>query len=365
MFKQIAVHTETIQDYKIHLGDQIFNNHLSEFLSSVKIERAIMMVDSNVFQLYKSLISEFIQGASTNISLYTIPAGEQSKSLKELEKAIDFSLNLGVDRKTAIIAVGGGVIGDLSGYVAASLLRGLPLIHVPTTLLAMVDSSIGGKTGINHSSGKNLIGDFYQPSAIISDLNFLNSLHTRDWINGLSEILKYGIIRDFSIVENCSELLSRDDFKQGTKWIDLITKSAQIKIDIVQQDVLESGVREHLNFGHTFAHAIENFTGYGKITHGEAVYAGMLAALHAGRTMGFNAEPELIHSFKTLYNIDLSELDGNIDALLELMKRDKKSKSDRIRLVLAKDVENIVVQPIDDLSIIEEAWEYIINEFKS
>jgi 3-dehydroquinate synthase len=362
--QNIHLRLEEDQSYDIYIGRGLFNQNLpdNEWLKTGN--RAFLLVDERVSELYASEIEELRTGLNAESFIHLIPSGEQSKSMKEFQRALDFLLNNGVNRRSPLIAIGGGVTGDLAGFVAATAMRGIPLIHIPTTLLAMVDSSIGGKTGINHSSGKNLIGSFYQPKAVFCDINFLKTLDRRDWINGLSEVLKYGLIRDPQIVESCRELLNKGNFMESEKWDSLITKSVKIKADIVSQDAKESGLRELLNFGHTYGHAIENFTGYDAINHGEAVFAGMLAELQLGHLMGFEASPSMLKDFKSLYNLDLTALEGNIESLIELMKRDKKVKAGQIRLALVQRSGEAGVLEVNDHAMLAEAWSFMIKQFE-
>lgn len=362
-FEKISVHTQNSDEYAIHVGEGVFERIEDVLPGDISRSATFVMIDENVDQLHGEYINSVLNKIFSETHKFVVPAGEQSKCIAEYERAVDFVLSTGVTRKTALLAIGGGVTGDLAGYVASSVMRGIPLVHVPTTLLAMVDSSIGGKTGINHPSGKNLIGAFYQPRVIISDIRFLSTLSRKEWANGLSEILKYAAIRAPGIFTQLAELTDKGTFSQPRAWIPVIRESAAIKVNVVEEDVLESGVREFLNFGHTFAHAIENVSGYNTFSHGEAVFAGMFAVTYASNELGAEIDVERFRSFKALYDFQLASLKENIEKLIELMKRDKKVKDDQIRLVLLNDFGSPVVRPVSDMALLNDAWEFAIAEF--
>lgn len=235
---------------------------------------------------------------------------------------------------------------------------------MPTSLLAMVDSSIGGKTGINHETGKNLIGSFYQPDAVFADVNYLKTLSEEEWVNGLSEILKYAAISEPSLFELASECVA-SGFEPSESWTKIIAESARIKSEIVSHDALEAGKRAFLNFGHTFAHALEKKAGYGTISHGEAVLVGMLAACWASNELGGNLDPELFNDFINLYSIQLDKQSMPIDGLIDAMKHDKKVEDGQIRLVLLKDWGSPYLHTCTDEQLLSGAWDYAyrtINE---
>jgi 3-dehydroquinate synthase len=228
---------------------------------------------------------EFAKGALASLAasgvepvLVTVPAGEKSKRVAMVEQCYDRLAAHRLERNAFIVALGGGVVGDLAGFVAATYLRGIPFVQVPTTLLAQVDSSVGGKTGVNLKAGKNLVGAFYQPRLVLCDLDTLKTLPTREYVSGLAEVIKYGIIYDailFTQLErNLPKLLARDATTLGL----MVARCCEIKAEVVGQDETESGLRAILNFGHTIGHAIENSSGYGKFLHGEAISIGQVAA---------------------------------------------------------------------------------------
>lgn len=284
--------------------------------------------------------------------LLQVEPGENSKRWDEVGRLVDAILRLGVRRSTPVVVMGGGVVGDLGGFVASVVLRGLPLYHLPTTLLAMVDSSIGGKTGVNHASGKNLIGAFYQPSRIVMDLDTLDTLPDREWRCGLGEVFKYGMIHDPSLLE--------PDYARLTDWEPVIRTCAAYKARIVAEDERESGVRAYLNYGHTFAHALENVAGYGTLAHGEAVYVGLVAAARLGSALEGGAGPEALLRHRHLFPLDLGGFESRIEALIEAMGSDKKRTSDAIRFVLVRDFGQPFLKEIADRDAIRDAWAFAL-----
>ena len=241
--------------------------------------QALVVTDSNVADLMLSPLLDALMQAGWQAQSHTVEPGESSKSMAALAELYDFALQRAIDRKTPLIALGGGVIGDLAGFGAATLLRGIPLVHVPTTLVSQVDSSIGGKTGINHPTGKNLVGAFYQPKLVVTDTQRLQTLPDREWTSGLGEVVKHGLIDGPEhvrrLIQVWPDLLNRD----GERLDELVCRSARVKVGVVTQDQRETGLRSLLNFGHTVGHGIERAAGYGQVSHGEAVAAGMAVAL--------------------------------------------------------------------------------------
>lgn len=240
--------------------------------------RCAVITDATVGKKFAKTASDSLRQSGFESSLITVPAGENSKSLKCVQHCYDQLAAQRLERKSFIVALGGGVVGDLAGFVAATYLRGIPFVQIPTTLLAQVDSSVGGKTGVNLRAGKNLVGAFYQPRLVLCDLDTLKTLPEREFRAGLAEVIKYGIIYDaelFARLErDLSKILNRDEKVLAP----VIARCCEIKADVVSQDETESGLRAILNFGHTIGHAIENSVGYGKFLHGEAISIGQVAA---------------------------------------------------------------------------------------
>lgn len=363
MFDSISVQTSTSDNYSIAIGQGLLQE-ITEFIGERFGTRKIfLIIDQNVHDHHISRIEEHFSQAFGRVLKYIVPPGERSKNLTQYSRIMDFILKEGVERGSPVVAIGGGVVGDLAGFVTASVLRGLPLIHVPTTLLAMVDSSIGGKTGVNHETGKNLIGAFYQPKAVFMDVDFLSTLPEKEWVNGLSEILKYGMIEKPELLGQLKELTNGGSFAAPVEWLEVIKQSAGIKVDIVQRDVKEGGVRAFLNFGHTYAHVIERMGNYEGYSHGEAVFAGMFGAIEASNKLGASIDEELLETFKPLYGFTLSKINEHPKELTEWMLNDKKVKDGSIRLVLLEEIAKPIVKKVDDLPLIENSWQYLLKKF--
>lgn len=308
-------------------------------MSGVRKGPCIIVTDNNVAELYLKLLRDTLaESGWTPIKEVIIAPGEASKNPKPLYRIYDEALQMGIDRQTPIFALGGGVIGDLAGFAAATLLRGLPLIHLPTSLIAQVDSSIGGKTGINHSLGKNLIGSFYQPQLVCSDLELLQSLPELEWVSGLAEVVKHGLIADADFVKelsfNWDKILRRDQMTIRR----MIIRAAEIKADVVSEDEREASRRAILNFGHTFAHAIERVSGYGEFTHGEAVALGMRAATKVSAMVNPDLPYEAIGSFVERLPVRNSIRHLDPKELIQAMYFDKKVQSGNLRLILLREV---------------------------
>jgi 3-dehydroquinate synthase len=267
-----------------------------------------------------------------------LPDGEEEKNVNNLMRIFDVLLENKCDRKTTLVALGGGVIGDMTGFAAATYMRGVPFVQIPTTLLAQVDSSVGGKTAINHPLGKNMIGAFYQPQSVLADTATLASLPQRELSAGLAEVIKHGAIIDiefFSWLEqHMDQLMARDD----AALAQVIRRSCEIKADVVRQDERESGLRAILNFGHTFGHAIEAGLGYGEWLHGEAVGCGMVMAADLSHRLGYLSaqDKSRIIALVKAAGLPVVAPDLGVDRWLELMEVDKKNEGGQIKFILLK-----------------------------
>ncbi len=300
---------------------------------------ALVVGDTNV-ERHVQTAREQLTSAGFNVETSLVPAGETSKNLFSAAFLFDKLADMTADRRTPVVAVGGGVVGDLAGFVAATYNRGLPLLMVPTTLLAMVDSSVGGKTGVNHPKGKNLIGAFHQSAGVWIDTTTLNTLPDREYRSGLAEVVKYGVILDpelFAFLEsNVSAVLA----KEPAAVAHIVSRSCRLKADVVEQDEREeTGLRAILNYGHTFAHAFEAVGGYGSWLHGEAVAAGMVGAWRlAERLKRVGPEwGERQSALLTAFGLPTTvKPEWPADALLDSMRRDKKNVGGRMRFVLPK-----------------------------
>lgn len=345
------------RSYKVTVGRNLWKNFLRFCSNTYSPQKLIIVIDQQVDQLHGDTVRSQASTYFEELQVLTVPQGEKSKTLAMWNKLLDKVLAEDVERATPLLAVGGGVTGDLAGFIAATVLRGIPLINMPTSLLAMVDSSIGGKTGVNHAAGKNLVGSFYQPDAVYADVEFLNTLAEEEWINGLSEILKYAAISDPSMLALLKQNITTG-FNPSDAWEDSIARSAKIKIDIVSKDALEGGIRAFLNFGHTFGHALEKNAGYGTISHGEAVFIGMLAATKASRMLGSKLDTEFFDPFMDLFNISPGITSLNIDDLIETMSRDKKVENGNIRLILLNEWGSPFIEECNDPQLLRESWNY-------
>jgi 3-dehydroquinate synthase len=298
---------------------------------------ALVVADEHTAGLGRA-VEVSLRDAGFRTALATVPSGEASKSLAELSRLYDALYDMAADRRTAVVAVGGGVVGDLGGFAAATYNRGLPLLMVPTTLLAMVDSSVGGKTGVNHPKGKNLIGAFHQPAGVWIDAAFLDTLPDREFRSGLAEVVKYGVILDapfFEFLEaNAAAVLAREP--DALRHV--VARSCRLKADVVEQDEREeTGLRAALNYGHTFAHAFETVGGYGGWLHGEAVAAGMVCAARLAERHGLIG-PELGQrqlALLTAFGLPTAAKAGWADDdLIAVMRRDKKAADGKMRFIL-------------------------------
>jgi len=270
------------RSYGIHIGAGVLGQ-LGGFCADVGLKgKCLVITDENVGDLYATTVLESLEAAGFSASLATLPAGEATKCGDRVFELYSRCIEAGLDRHSFIVALGGGVVGDLAGYVAATYLRGIPFVQVPTSLLAMVDSSVGGKTGINLPEGKNLVGAFYQPQLVLADLQTLETLSEREYRAGLAEVVKYGIIYDVPffqmLEENIANLLNPGNVELLAK---VVGRCCEIKADVVAQDEREGGLRAILNFGHTVGHAIEKVAGYGEVVHGEGVSIGSVFAARA------------------------------------------------------------------------------------
>lgn len=324
----------------------------------LKSNKAVVITNDVV----KPLMLDALIAALPDVEVETIvlPDGEQHKNLEQFNNVITRLLEIHAARDTTLIALGGGVVGDLTGFVAASFQRGMPFIQVPTTLLSQVDSSVGGKTAVNHPLGKNMIGAFYQPQAVFIDSTSLATLPKREFAAGMAEVIKYGIIYDadfFTWIEDHVEQLK----SQQTEHLNYaIHRCCQIKAEIVAKDEKESGIRALLNLGHTFGHAIEAEQGYGNWLHGEAVAAGMVLAAKASKDKNWLSASELrrIEKLITLFDLPInfpSEMD--FDSFIRHMRHDKKVLSGKIRFVLPQGIGQAVVT--DELN--DESLRKILN----
>ncbi len=312
--------------------------HLGELYTHYQLgARAAIITDETVAALYGHQVEEGLRRVGIETIVLSVPPGEASKSLRTAEMLYTRLLESGCDRHTTIIALGGGVIGDLAGFVASTVLRGVPYIQVPTTLLAQVDSSVGGKTGVNHPLGKNLIGTFYQPRCVFIDPEVLKTLPERERWSGLAEVIKYGLIRDPALWARVEEKL--EDFVQRPEMLsEVIARCCEIKAEIVSADEREGGLRKFLNFGHTVGHALEAASDY-ELRHGEAIAWGMLREARLSHQKAGLSASELERIEKLLAHFPKPPV-AQISSkrVIELMRRDKKAHDGRVQFVLLRSI---------------------------
>ena len=336
------------KDILVQVGDLL--SHL------VKSKNAIIVTHPSINKLYGSTIRASLENEGIKALTFEVPEGESCKSLQQAEKLYDRLIENHCGRETPLIALGGGVIGDLTGFVAATFLRGVPFIQVPTTLLSQVDSSVGGKTAVNHERGKNLIGAFYQPKLVVIDLNTLKSLPQDEFRAGLAEIIKYGIIEDadlFAFLEkNVEKILQMD----GESLLHIIETSCAIKAKVVEKDEKESRYRMVLNYGHTIGHAIEALTSYTKFKHGEAVAIGMIYAAKLSCVMGQCSDDvvQRIYSLIEKFGFDTKLPDFTARQYIETMYLDKKAVDKNIRFITVEKLGAVkIIDAVSEKSLVE------------
>jgi 3-dehydroquinate synthase len=315
--------------------------------------RAAVVTDSSVASHYLTPLTASLEASGFEVIPVLIPGGEAGKSLDTVSLIYDRLLSRRVDRNTPLIALGGGIVGDVAGFAAATLLRGVPFIQMPTTLLAMVDASVGGKTGVNHAVGKNMIGAFYQPTVVLADVATLTTLPDRELRAGLAECIKHDIIRDAEGFNRLEQSIERALNRDADYLTQLVAHNVNIKVRVVEADPYEHGERAHLNFGHTFGHAFEKVTDF-RLLHGECVSLGMMAASNLARDLGMlsGAAVARIKAVLQRAGLPVSGLDVSTDEVVAAMRSDKKVANDRIRLIVPDRIGHVVTrQDIPDAAI--------------
>ncbi|MHB8667164.1 MAG: 3-dehydroquinate synthase [Burkholderiales bacterium] len=321
--------------YPIHIGANLLRN-AALVTPHLDLPKVAIVTNTTVAALYLQPLGDALRALGVEVTSIVLEDGERYKDWTTLNRIYDALLEGRCERKTTLVALGGGVIGDLAGFAAATYMRGMPFIQVPTTLLAQVDSSVGGKTGINHPLGKNMIGAFYQPRLVLADTALLATLPQRELSAGLAEVIKHGLVSDAGFVawleQNMEKLLACD----AQALAHAVRRCCEIKAAVVAEDEREAGVRALLNFGHTFGHAIESGLGYGNWLHGEAVAAGMVMAADLSRRMGFIAQADVDRVIGLLKRAKLPVAQPGIAPanLLQSMALDKKNEAGKLRFVL-------------------------------
>jgi 3-dehydroquinate synthase len=346
------------RSYAIDIGVGLLGNALT-YQSVPPGHVALIVSNSVVAPLYAAHLRRALEKRYNNVLVLTLPDGEQHKDWPTLQLIFDTLLQNQCDRKTVLFALGGGVVGDMTGFAASCYMRGVPFVQVPTTLLAQVDSSVGGKTAINHPLGKNMIGAFYQPQLVVCDIDVLKTLPDREMSAGLAEVIKYGPIADMTFMtwmeENLDALLAKD----SAALAHAIKRSCQIKAAVVGQDEREQGLRAILNFGHTFGHAIESGLGYGQWLHGEGVGCGMVMAAHLSERLKL-VDAAFVERLTLLVQRAGLPIRGpvlreqdNAGRYMELMRVDKKSEAGELRFVLIDGPGKACVRPAPDAMVRE------------
>jgi 3-dehydroquinate synthase len=342
------------RSYPIYIGADLIDQP-NLFKACEKASSIFVVTNTTVAPLYAQRLTKTLETFDKTVRTIVLPDGESYKDWKNLQLIFDDLLKFGADRQTMLVALGGGVIGDMTGFAAASFMRGIRFIQVPTTLLAQVDSSVGGKTGINHPLGKNMIGAFHQPVAVIADLNTLKTLPARELSAGLAEVVKHGAIADAKFLDwieaNSKPLLACDTNAMSHA----VLRSCEIKSAVVSADEREGGIRATLNFGHTFGHAIEAGMGYGEWLHGEAVGCGMVLGADLSCRLNYITKAEADRLTKIIQSMKLPIVPPKFGGkrYLDLMQVDKKTESGQIRYVVLEKIGKARIQDVPDAQVLE------------
>ena len=350
--------------YPIFVGNNLLSNS-KNIIKQFVYDRKVVLIHDNFFSVDKKNNQSFvdfvktIKSLSISVNLIGIPGGDKTKNFSQLNLILEKSLSFGINRDSLIIAFGGGVVGDITGFASSILLRGLDYIQIPTTLLSQVDSSVGGKTGINSSKSKNLIGSFHQPIAVIADIDILKTLPKREFLAGMVEIIKYGLIKDLNFFVYLEKYYKEILNYEQSKLKNIICKSCKVKSEIIKKDEKENGDRALLNLGHTFGHAIESFGKYdGTIIHGEAVSIGICLAFKLSSKMGYCSEIETTRVINLLKNLNLptslKEINISITTskMLDKFRYDKKNKNNQLTFILNEKIGKSFIKNNMDINVL-------------
>lgn len=348
--------------YPITIGAGVLND-ASVLSDRIKGKNVVIVTNTVVAPLYLSALEKELCNLGKKCSAVVLPDGEEHKHWGSLMKIFDHLLEQKCDRKITLIALGGGVIGDMTGFAAASYMRGVPFVQIPTTLLSQVDSSVGGKTGINHPLGKNMIGAFYQPQAVIADTSTLNTLPDNELSAGLAEVIKHGAIIDLAFFEWLEANMAKLRAREAQALAYAVVRSCEIKADVVRQDEREGGLRAILNFGHTFGHAIESGLGYGKWLHGEAVGCGMVMAAELSCRLGYIDFVTKTRIKKLIEAAGLPVIAPDLgeQRWLELMEVDKKNEGGKIKFILLKPLGHSVITSVPEDTLLQTLRHCILD----
>lgn len=355
------------RSYDILIGEDILLSTGSHLRSRGLGRRLVLIANPSVHELYGDPLQQALVTEGFDVFHLLIPEGEQNKNLHTVENIHTFLIAEKADRRTTLLALGGGVTGDIVGFVAATFLRGVRYVQIPTTLLAQVDSSVGGKTGVNHRLGKNLIGAFYQPHLVLADTRTLRSLPEREFRAGMYEAIKYGLISDRAFFEWMEANLDSVMRREGTALEHLVSRCCELKAEVTRLDETESDLRRILNFGHTLGHALEAATEYHRFLHGEAVAYGTLAATHLSRIQGLLPADEAERISRLVLRIGRppSAADVAFNSLAEAMLRDKKRRDDQTVFVLLPAIGRTVIQAGFSEQLLAEVWARAVAEVEA
>ncbi|MEH1783676.1 MAG: 3-dehydroquinate synthase [Nostoc sp.] len=319
-------------------------DQLGQQMASLKLGKKVLLVSNpTIFKHFGERAIASLKSAGFEVASCTLPPGERYKTLNSIQKLYDIALGNRLERSSTMVALGGGVIGDMTGFAAATWLRGINVVQVPTSLLAMVDSAIGGKTGVNHPHGKNLIGAFHQPRLVLIDADVLKTLPMREFRAGMAEVIKYGVIWDAELFAQleASKRLDQLRYVKPELITNILTRSCQAKADVVSKDEKEGGLRAILNYGHTIGHAVESLTGYRLVNHGEAVAIGMVAAGQIAVELGMWQKEDTERQNALIQKAGLpTQLPAGVDieAIIEALQLDKKVKAGKVRFILPTEI---------------------------
>lgn len=351
--KKLRVHTPS-HAYDIFFSAWDFKAAAQVIRRFLNEDRLFIITNATVKRLHGKTLQSTLQGVC-DLSWIVIPDGEKHKTLKTAASIHEKLSRIGAHRKSLLLAFGGGVVGDIAGFVAATYMRGIDYIQMPTTLLAQVDSSVGGKTGVDLPTGKNLVGAFYQPRAVIIQTVFLNTLPRRELLCGMAEVIKYGLIRDPQLfdllIRKHAEILGLEPSISAR----VIYRCCQIKAEIVGQDEREAGLRAILNFGHTYGHALEAVTGFGRILHGEAVAIGMVVAARLSHKLGASLrdlEPD-VRRVLGLFGLPTDGPRVAASRILSALRKDKKSTKNKVTFIILRDIGSVKCVPVDPREILK------------
>ena len=348
------------RSYEIRIGGGLLAD-CGKAVEPLGASLAVVVTDDQVGPLYAKRVSETLQHAGRRVVVLDFPAGEQSKAPEVVTRLQREMIRRGADRKSVVVALGGGVVGDLAGFVAASFARGVPLVQVPTTLLAQVDSSVGGKVGVNLPEAKNIVGAFWQPAAVLIDTDVLATVPDRQFRAGLAEVVKYGVILDAEFFAYLEQHVDELNARDADTLTHVIACCCRLKADVVEVDEREeTGERAVLNYGHTFGHALETATAYGQLLHGEGVAVGMMCAARLALRLGRidNSLLERQRALLALLGLPVATPDLPAETLLANMQHDKKTQHGRLRFILPSRLGRVELVDVDDLSQVEASlWD--------